>query len=131
MKLKIQCFTGLFLLTLFFSCQHKPCKIEERTDKIMTGNEKTSSSDKDLTQRVFVYKNDGSLQCGLGEKISLNSMQKDLGSIQVFSSANKHDGLMRIQMCGQPTGNCNIFEISLKDFDLALKAGFKKWTHEP
>jgi hypothetical protein len=54
-------------------------------------------------------------------------MQKDLGGIQVFSSENKHDGMMRIQVCGAPTGYANVYEIDEKDLEAALKAGFKKW----
>lgn len=96
----------------------------------MTGNEKPSSSAKDLSQRVYVYKPDGSLQCGQGQKIELNEMKKQLGQIETFSAENKHDGLMRVQMCGQPTGTCNVYEIKLSDLDQALKLGFKKWIRD-
>lgn len=121
----------LFLTVLFVSaCSSQPCKIEERTDIVMTGNEKVSSANKDMTQRVFIYKPDGSQQCGMGEKIDVNEMKKELGKIQVFSQESKHDGMMRIQVCGQPTGQCNVYEIALKDFDEAAKLGFKKWTRD-
>lgn len=96
----------------------------------MTGNEKPSSSAKDLSQRVFIYKPDGSLQCEQGTKIEPNEMKKQLGEIEVFSALNKHDGLMRVQMCGQPTGTCNVYEIKGSDLDQALKLGFKKWTRD-
>lgn len=123
--------TSLIVFTFFaFGCTHKPCKIEERTDKVMTGNEKPSSSAKDLSQRVYVYKPDGSLQCGQGQKIEPNEMKKQLGTIEVFSADNKHDGLMRVQMCGHPTGTCNVYEIKATDLDQALKLGFKKWVRD-
>ena len=112
------------------ACSSHSCKIEERTDIVMTGNEKVSSAKKDLTQRVFVYKADGSQQCGMGEKIDPNTMKKDLGKIEVFSVQNKHDGMMRIQVCGAPTGNSNVFEINQSDFETAIKLGFKKWTRD-
>lgn len=96
----------------------------------MTGNEKPSSSTKDLSQRVFVYKPDGTLQCGQGQKIEPNEMKKQLGSIEVFSGENKHDGLMRVQMCGHPTGQCNVFQIKASDLEQALKLGFKKWLRD-
>ncbi len=115
------------LICFMFSCSTKPCKIEERTEKTVTGQEKLSSSIKDLTKRIFIYKPDGSLQCGMGKKIEPNEMKKELGGIEVFSVDKKSDGLMRIQVCGQPTGQNNIFEISEKDLDQALKLGFKKW----
>ena len=81
----------LCLCFFISSCAVKSCKIEDRTDKVMTGNEKTSSDSKDLIQRVYVYKADGSLQCGMGQKIDPNEMKKDLGSIEAYSAENKHD----------------------------------------
>lgn len=125
MKLIIKCFLFLLFIT---SCSNQPCKIEERADKKLTGNEKPASNSKDLTTRVFVYKPDGSLQCEQGTKVDLNEMKKQLGSMDVYSAENKSDGLMRIQKCGNPTGNCNVYEIAEKDLDQALKLGFKKWV---
>lgn len=118
------------LLSALMACSSHPCKIEERTDIVMTGNEKVSSAKKDLTQRAFVYKADGSLQCGQGEKADIASMRKELGNIEVYSSENKHDGMMRIQVCGAPTGNSHVFEINKSDLEAALKLGFKKWTRD-
>lgn len=115
-------------LSLFVSgCSNQPCRIEDRTDVAMTGNEKVSSSKKDLTKRVFVYKADGSLQCGMGTKIDVQAMRKELGNIEIFSAENKHDGMMRIQVCGQPTGFSNVYEIDEKDLPAAVKLGFNKW----
>lgn len=125
---------NILVVTLLFfflaACSSHPCKIEERTDIVMTGNEKVSTSRKDLTQRVFVYKPDGSLQCGQGEKIDIAVMKKDLGAIEVYSAQNKHDGMMRIQVCGAPTGYNHVFEINTKDLEAALKLGFKKWLRD-
>lgn len=122
--------TLLILFSMIFvACANQACKIEERKDIVMTGNEKTSSQKKDLTNRVFVYKLDGSLQCEQGTKISIDTMKKDLQDIEVFSSENKHDGMMRTQVCGAPTGNCNVYEIDQKDLDKAVKLGFKKWLN--
>ena len=122
-----------FILTLvstLTACSNHPCKIEERTDIAMTGNEKVSSTKKDLTQRVFVYKPDGSQQCGMGEKTDLDSMRKELDKIQVYSAENKHDGMMRIQVCGAPTGYSNVYEINASDLEAAIKLGFKKWIRD-
>ncbi len=38
--------------------------------------------------------------------------------------------MMRIQVCGAPTGNSNVYEIDRKDLEAALKVGFKEWTFE-
>ncbi|WP_413291499.1 hypothetical protein [Bdellovibrio sp. HCB337] len=80
--------------------------------------------------RVKVYKPDGSLQCGQGKATPLADMQKDLKNIKVHSSFNKNDGMMRIQVCGAPTGNSNVYEIDRKDLEVALKYGFKEWTFD-
>lgn len=80
--------------------------------------------------RVKVYKADGSLQCGQGKALPTAEMQKQLKDIKVYSSANKNDGMMRIQVCGSPTGNANIYEIDRKDLEAAIKLGFKEWTFD-
>ena len=114
------------LIFCFMACSSHPCKIEERTDVAMVPVDKGTQK-KDLTNRIFVYKADGSLQCGQGSKVDLKTMKKELDPIEVFSAENKHDGMMRIQVCGHPTGYSNVYEIDQKDFEAAVKAGFKKW----
>ena len=111
-------------------CSNTPCKIEERPPQTVQGIEKTMTSDKDLTKRIRIFKPDGSLQCGQGKKIELSMMAKELENIQIFSLENKHDGLMRIQLCGHPTGTSNVFEILEADLEKAEKLGFKKWLHD-
>jgi len=80
--------------------------------------------------RVKVYKPDGSLQCGQGKAVPLADMQKDLKEIKVYSSFNKNDGMMRIQVCGSPTGNSNVYEIDRKNLEAAVKLGFREWTYD-
>ena len=81
-------------------------------------------------QRVKVFKADGSLQCGQGQKIELDKMQSELKGMKIYSKANKNDGKMRIQLCGAPTGNANIYEIDRDQLENALILGFKEWTGE-
>lgn len=88
----------------------------------MTLDKKTMNS-----KKIKVSKPDGTLQCNQGKKISLEDMQKQLQDIQVFSTENIHDGMMRVQMCGTPTGNHNVYEISESDLDKAISLGFKPW----
>lgn len=76
---------------------------------------------------VKVFKFDGSLQCNQGSPISLDAMKSDLSEIQIISSEKRHDGMMRIQVCGQPTGQCNVFEIPEIDLEKAKNKGFKVW----
>ncbi len=91
------------------------------------GLEEEKKPDPSALKKVFVYKYDGSLQCGMGTAIPVESMQKELLSIQVFSASKKPDGLMHIQSCGSPTGMANVFEILETDLPEAEKYGFKKW----
>ncbi|MBX3019399.1 MAG: hypothetical protein KF767_16045 [Bdellovibrionaceae bacterium] len=83
-----------------------------------------------VTDRIRVFKYDGSLQCNQGKAISLETMQKELKGIEVFSSENKPDSLMRIQQCGTPTGRANVFEIARENLDAAKKLGFQLWTFD-
>ncbi|MBX3041503.1 MAG: hypothetical protein KF789_12420 [Bdellovibrionaceae bacterium] len=84
---------------------------------------KTSAAD-----RVFVHKADGSLQCNQGKPISPADMKKDLAEIPVYSSSKRNDGQMRIQVCGAPTGNSNVYEIDRSNLEAAIKLGFEEWT---
>jgi hypothetical protein len=71
-----------FVCLAVVACANQACKIEERKDIVMTGNEKTTSQKKDLTSRVFIYKLDGSLQCEQGKRISADTMKKELDGIE-------------------------------------------------
>jgi hypothetical protein len=82
------------------------------------------------TDRVRIFKYDGSLQCGMGAQKPLDAMKKELGKIPTYEQENKPDGLMHIQMCGQPTGRANVYLIDRKDLAAAIKLGFKEWLWE-
>jgi hypothetical protein len=132
------------ILTMIFvvgvlGCSSKNCRETRQEEAAVNGGvsvpapiakEKDPMSKTALADRIRVYKPDGSLQCGMGDKISLSDMQKQLGAIKVHKSYNKHDGMMRTQVCGSPTGNNNVYEIDRKDLAAAQKAGFKEWTFE-
>lgn len=77
---------------------------------------------------IFVYKYDGSLQCGQGKAIAPKEMAKELSGIKIYSMENKNDGLMHIQVCGSITGQANVYEISADDLEKAQKRGFKVWN---
>lgn len=77
---------------------------------------------------VFVYKEDGSLQCGKGKAVSVTEMQKELGSIVVLNAENRPDGLMHAQVCGAPTGRINVYKIPAQNKEQALKLGFKEYA---
>lgn len=82
------------------------------------------------TDRVRVFKYDGSLQCNQGKAVPLETMRQELKDIEVFASENKPDSLMRIQQCGTPTGRANVYEIAREHLDAAKKLGFQLWTFD-
>jgi hypothetical protein len=127
-------FEGLFLLGLFaVGCTSGNCRSQQETPEALAKapkismEELTQMKETSKGQRVLVYKADGSLQCNQGQKISLDEMAKELSGIKIYSKLNKSDGKMRIQLCGSPTGNCNLYEIDRENLDQALKIGFKEW----
>lgn len=124
-------FGVLFSSLLMVACATGPCPkaTAASTDKNIKAQEATVAPSS-TAERVKVYKADGSLQCGQGKQIPVAEMQKQLKDIKVYSAVNKNDGMMRIQVCGAPTGNSNVYEIERKDLEAALKAGFKEWAGE-
>ena len=108
---------------VMMACASGHCRKQIAPPALPAVEEKTE----EVENRVFVAKPDGSLQCGKGKIISLDTMKSQLKMIQIFSQAKKQDGLMHIQVCGSATGTSNVYEISPKDLKEAEKYGFKKW----
>lgn len=119
---------------LFVGCTSGNCRSQQETPEALAKapklsmEELTHMKETSKGQRVHVYKPDGSLQCNQGRKITPEEMEKELAGVRIYSKLNKNDGKMRIQLCGSPTGNCNIFEIDRENLDQALKLGFKEWA---
>lgn len=85
--------------------------------------EHTLSSPSDT---VLVFKYDQSLQCGqAGVETTKDQQQLENSGIAVQCSFKAHDGMMRPQACGRPTGNINVFEIPAEGLATALETGFK------
>lgn len=133
----------IFALIIFISlssCSTKTCKPNDtvasseasaNTTPQVAGETKitpTSNMTNSL-KKIKIYKADGSIQCEQGTGLQPAEMAKQLGDIKIYSSENKSDGLIRIQVCGQPTGNCNVYEINEADFAKASALGFKKWKN--
>ena len=118
---------ALTLFAVLSSCSTRTCKPNEtitsqdntaQVSMPVAGETKISPTTNMTNQikKIKVYKADGSVQCEPGTGTKPEEMQKQLGDIKVYSAENKHDGLIRIQVCGTPTGNCNVFEINESDF---------------
>lgn len=84
---------------------------------------------------VWVYKDDGTLQCGMGQEVPLQAMEEQLRSIGVTPLSSEKRTLCAFipAVCGAPTGKVNAFEISEQDAELLFEGfvgslGFKLWT---
>jgi hypothetical protein len=76
---------------------------------------------------VFVFKLDGTKHCEPYAGVSVDAMALELSGagIEVFSSRKGYDGREGIAICGEPTGQINIYEILSSDLASALSMGFK------
>jgi len=117
----------LFLLLSFFAlgCSTKPCRgpagpVAPKTEDAVVAQPKSSKF-------VWVYRYDNSKQCDTIPGISLDEGSKDLGDIRVHSKQKQYDGLMRIQVCGAPTGKANTYKILRTDLPLAESSGYIEW----
>jgi biopolymer transport protein ExbD len=131
--MKLSMLSLLFIFSV--SCSTTKCQ-DQMKDKLPLNSvsaEQTMSSPlagAKVMSKVKVYKADGTLQCDQGKKITLEAMSKELTGITIYKSETKHDGLMRIQLCGKPTGQNNVYEINQSDLEKALALGFKKWIRD-
>ena len=87
------------------------------------------------TVRVFRY--DGSLQCGMGQAVSLDEMAKELTAVNigVLSSEKRVVPGFIITLCGAPTGIANVYEIAKDDLpripaDPQGVKRFQSWLYE-
>ncbi len=133
-------FYFLFFSVSLMACSHGDCRNQQLKNSAEAKTLPLSADGTPLgglsggpatpADRIRVYKLDGSLQCNQGKAITPSEMQKELAPLEVYSSGNKHDGMMRTQVCGSPTGRSNVYEINRKDLEAAQKKGFKEWVAE-
>lgn len=133
MKIALLAFSLFVLGCASGNCRSKKMESEAHTPQATTSETAGAAAmAKSSTpqERVKVYKYDGSLQCGQGKAVAVAEMAKELKGIQVYSSENKPDTLMRTMVCGTPTGQANVYEIDKSQLAEAKKRGFKEWTFE-
>ncbi len=129
----VRLFCSLTLALTLAGCAQGHCRRKAEAPgqaKPVGAVEPASSTKPTQSDRVLVYKYDGSLQCKMGKAISVEKMAKDLQGIQIFSSFKKQDGLMHIQACGSITGQANVYEIPSQYLKQAEAKGFKKWSFD-
>lgn len=118
--LKKQVILVLSVVFVVMGCSSTHCRMKEF--------QALESQKEKKVKTVKIYRYDGTLQCGMGKRISIDEMQKELKEIPVLSSAHLNDGLMRIQLCGSPTGDANVYEIEETHLEKAKALGFREWT---
>ncbi|MEO1200180.1 MAG: hypothetical protein AAFX39_13255 [Pseudomonadota bacterium] len=67
---------------------------------------------------TWVFRYDGTLQCGMGKEIPLDVMQRELEalSVSVEAAEKRPHPNMIPQACGLPTGMCNVFDVGTDDW---------------
>jgi hypothetical protein len=83
-------------------------------------------------ERVWVVRPDGTVQCesagkDTGTKEGFQRIQKKFrdAGISVHGIETRHDGMMRVQVCGMETGNLDAVWIDASDVEKARSLGFK------
>jgi hypothetical protein len=118
---KLRHLLGLFLL---IGCASGQCR-RDGTPLPPESDVKTISEQEMENEVILISKSDNSLQCGYNVGVTLENMAQELNGIQILKAEKKHDGLMRIQSCGAPTGMMNVYYIYRKDVKKAVKLGYK------
>lgn len=87
--------------------------------------EKTSE-DSGLVEKVWVWRPDGSKQCGMAKGIKPKEAAKRLKDrgVSVFKSRTGNDGMMHMTVCGGATGHTVELLIGVKDLEKVKKWGF-------
>src|SRR6516164_9654691 len=83
-----------------------------------------------------IYMFDGAQQCGLGQKVpveTIESLLKEIGIKSQCAETRSYPGFI-IQRCGAPTGQCYVFEISDDDWSQKREnlraSGFTLWPED-
>lgn len=106
-------------------CASEQCKRDGTTFVKVEDDVKTISEQEMANEMIAIGKSDQSLQCGYNIGVSIDDMREELASITILKTEKKHDGLVRIQSCGAPTGMMNVYYIYRKDVKKAVKLGYK------
>ncbi len=123
----------VLLSMLFLGCAQGSCREIKENAKNQNPNLPPMEERKIPTgaaDRIRVYKLDGSLQCEEAKGTDPEKMRSELDGLATYKTFKAHDGLMRIQLCGSPTGQVNVYEIDRNELLKAQKLGFREWIKE-
>jgi hypothetical protein len=117
--------TGLLAcIFLLMGCATGQCK-RDGTPVVADEEAKTISEQELANEIIVIGKSDQSLQCGYNIGMSITQMAQELEGIQILRTEKRHDGLMRLQSCGAPTGMMNVYFIYRKDVKKSVRLGYK------
>ncbi len=115
---------SLGCILLLVGCASGQCKRDGTP--VQTDDEAKTISEQELANEIIVIgKSDQSLQCGYNIGMSLTQMAQELEGIQILKTEKRHDGLMRLQSCGAPTGMMNVYYVYRKDVKKTVRLGYK------
>lgn len=111
----------IWLSVFTVGCANHHCRVKKE------GVDMAEMAEGAKIEKILVAKPDGSQQCEATSGIPLDRMAQDLSGIQIYRQFKANDGMMRIQVCGAPTGMYNVYEIDAKNRQKALDVGFEIW----
>src|SRR5438270_631682 len=92
--------------------------ILDRTDD--PSRRRSPREDEMVVPSPWVWRHDGTLQCGLGSEETLDEARAQLetviGAANVIQGEKRHLPGLIIQLCGAPTGQVNAFELTPAGF---------------
>ncbi len=116
--------SALACIFLIAGCASGQCK-RDGTPVVADEEAKTISEQELANEIIVIGKSDQSLQCGYNIGMTITQMAQELEGIQILRTEKRHDGLMRLQSCGSPTGMMNVYFIYRKDVKKSVRLGYK------
>ncbi len=102
---------------------------ESKTDSagLSPSTEKEARSYGPRPGRVWIYRSDGSKSCGVRKGVTLTSATNELSGkgVRIFNKRKKHDGIMRMMVCGADTGMQNELHIDGQSLPIAATLGYR------
>jgi len=105
----------------------------------LVGEAPALASTRRMMMGKWVYKEDGTRQCGEGHEITIQEMEKDLARIvgerNIINRKKGQLPWMFPDLCGSPNGHVNMYELTPEGFlafdrGIVGHAGFQVWVYD-
>ncbi len=122
MRMFYICFFVPFLVLFFATCSTP----QQSISMFPALEEKKIQKLEPVKGRVWIYKPDGSKSCGIKKGESLEREKRILKrlGLRIFKARTRHDGKMRVLVCGADTGNLFEFQIDGRGLPIAGRQGY-------